>query len=37
MEKCESDTDEDEKEWESSFVDSDPFQLGAAPDVAAGS
>lgn len=37
MEKCENDTDEDEKEWKSSFVDSDPFELAAAPDAAAGS
>lgn len=36
MENCENDTDDDEKEWESSFVDSDPFELAAAPDVSAG-
>lgn len=36
MEKYENDTDEDEKEWENSFVDSDPFEL-AALDAAAGS
>lgn len=35
MEKYENDTDEDEKEWEGSFVDSDPFEL-AAPDAPAG-
>lgn len=37
MDRCENDTDDDEKEWESSFMDSDPFELAVAPDAAAGS
>lgn len=37
MEKCENDTDEDEQEWESSFVDSDPVVLAVPLDAAAGS
>lgn len=37
MERCDNDTDDDEREWESSFMESHPFELAAAPDAAAGS
>lgn len=37
MDQCEDEVDEDEAEWESSFLDSDPFEPAAASGAAAGS
>lgn len=37
MEKCEDEGDEDETEWESSFLDSDPIEPATASGAAAGS